>query len=152
MTHMIDSLLVFHTVNLSMKAEKVLRAGGVPFKVLPLPKEIARGCSIAIGINGGDLAAAREALDQANTPLEAVYSRRGERWGAGRATEAARAATCRIYLDHHASTPRGCQGGHLFPFGRFRESFQRSFSGETSQRADGRIEKSRRAAPGRRQV
>jgi len=75
-----DALLVFHTVNLSLKAEKVLRAAGTPFHVVPLPRGIAAGCSIAIGTTGEDLVAARDALDQANVPIEAVYSQVHEGW------------------------------------------------------------------------
>ncbi len=114
MPETVDSLLVFQTVNLSMKAEKVLRAAGVPFNVLPLPKEITRGCSIAVGVARGNLPLAGEALDRANIPVEAIYSRRGETWEAGWGHHismvsppdqfAPPATTCSIYLDNNATT------------------------------------------------
>jgi cysteine desulfurase len=102
----VDALLVFHTTNLSMTGEKVLRAAGVDFQVLPLPKEITAGCSLAIGISGSDLPQAKAALEKANVPLEAVYSRVGDRWETptDRATPS-QERTCRIYLDNNATTP-----------------------------------------------
>jgi len=101
----IDSLLVFHTVKISMTAEKVLRAAGVRFEVRPLPKEIVAGCSIAIGVSSADLVAAREALDKANIPVEAIYSHVGEEWEIRPHPEGSPApGTCRIYLDNNATT------------------------------------------------
>jgi cysteine desulfurase len=102
----VDTLLVFHTTNLSMTGEKVLRAAGVDFQVLPLPKEIIAGCSLAIEIGEAALPQAKAALDEANVPLEAVYSRVGDRWETptDQATPS-RKKTCRIYLDNNATTP-----------------------------------------------
>jgi cysteine desulfurase len=100
-----DALLVFQTVSLSMRAEKVLRAAGIPFEVLALPKEITQGCSIAVGTTGEKLAPAVEALDQANTPVEAIYVRSADRWQpAGSVDEAALSERCSIYLDNNATT------------------------------------------------
>jgi len=105
MPQVIDALLVFQTVNLSMGAEKVLRAAGVPFEVLPLPKEITRGCSIAIGISPSNLSSATDALDKANMPVEAIYLRIADRWEpAGGEEEAAPSERDAIYLDNNATT------------------------------------------------
>jgi cysteine desulfurase len=105
MSEDVDSLLVFQTMNLSMRAEKVLRASGVPFEVLPLPKEITRGCSIAIGVSGQNLLTAAEVLDRANAPVEAVYRRPRDRWElAGEGETGTRQRPCFIYLDNNATT------------------------------------------------
>jgi len=105
MSEVVDSLLVFQTVNLSVRAEKVLRAAGVPFEVLPLPKEITRGCSIAIGVTGGILSTATDVLDRSNAPVEAVYRRAGDRWElAGEQDTAVSPRLCSIYLDNNATT------------------------------------------------
>lgn len=101
----VDTLLVFHTTNLAMTAEKVLRAAGVPFSVLPLPKEITAGCSLAIGVGEADLPQAKVALDEANVPVEAVYSRVEDLWETRiDQTTSSQERTCRIYLDNNATT------------------------------------------------
>ncbi len=99
-----ELLLVFHTVNLSLKAEKVLRAAGVLFQVTALPKEITSGCSIVIGIGNENLAEARDALDEANLPIGAVYSRLGKKWELFSGERQPERDNCFIYLDNNATT------------------------------------------------
>jgi cysteine desulfurase len=105
MSELVDALLVFPTVNLSMGAEKILRAAGVPFEVLPLPKEITRGCSIAIGVSDGILSTATDVLDRSNAPVEAVYRRVDDRWElAEQQDTGAPPRPCSIYLDNNSTT------------------------------------------------
>lgn len=105
MSEVVNALLVFPTVNLCVRAEKVLRAAGVPFEVLPLPQEITRGCSIAIGVRGEDVATAADVLDKWNAPVEAIYRCAGDRW---ELAEEERIVTfprlSSVYLDNNATT------------------------------------------------
>lgn len=105
MADVVDGLLVFSTVSLCLKAERILRASGIPFEVLPLPTEIIRGCSIAIGVSGENVTTAAEVLDQWNAPIEAIYKRAGDHWRlSGEEGTARSARLCPVYLDNNATT------------------------------------------------
>lgn len=41
-------IMLFETVSLAMKAEKILKAEGIPFKLIPIPKEISPDCGICL--------------------------------------------------------------------------------------------------------
>ncbi len=41
-------VILFETVSQAMKAEKILKAEGIPFKLIPIPKEISPDCGICL--------------------------------------------------------------------------------------------------------
>ena len=41
-------IVLFETVSRAMKAEKILKAHGLPFKLIPIPKEISPECGICL--------------------------------------------------------------------------------------------------------
>lgn len=43
-------LVLFPSVHGLMRAEGLLRRAGIPFEVLPTPKEISRECGMCLGI------------------------------------------------------------------------------------------------------
>jgi len=45
-----DYLLSFHSTHKALKAESILKAQGVEFRLLPAPKEIAAYCALVISI------------------------------------------------------------------------------------------------------
>jgi cysteine desulfurase len=104
MKEVIDALLVFQTVNLSLKAEEVLRGSGIRFQVLPLPKEIARGCSIAIGLTQGDLSTATDAVEQANIAVDHAYLKEEDAWHPLSPARSDVSPACEVYLDNNATT------------------------------------------------
>jgi hypothetical protein len=55
-------LVLFPGVHALMRAERLLEAVGIPFEVLPTPKEISRECGMCLGIDDGLEARVRAAL------------------------------------------------------------------------------------------
>ncbi len=47
-----EYLLSFQSTQKALKAESVLKASGVDFRLLPAPKEIAAYCALVISIKG----------------------------------------------------------------------------------------------------
>jgi hypothetical protein len=50
-----EYLLSFHSTHKALKAESVLKAKDVDFKLLPAPKEVAAYCALVISIKGDAL-------------------------------------------------------------------------------------------------
>lgn len=59
------ALLVFDSTNTALKAERVLKAAGVPTTVIPTPQEITAECGIALLVSGKRIEAAVLAMDAA---------------------------------------------------------------------------------------
>lgn len=56
-------LLLFDSTSLALKAERVARAAGVTFSVIPTPSEYSSGCGIALLLDDDQVAGARRALE-----------------------------------------------------------------------------------------
>ncbi|OPY88419.1 MAG: hypothetical protein A4E73_03380 [Syntrophaceae bacterium PtaU1.Bin231] len=55
-------IILFKSVSYAMKAEKILQAEGIPFKLIPIPKEISPDCGICLRIAAECETAVREVL------------------------------------------------------------------------------------------
>ena len=49
---------LFQSVSVAMKAENALKAAGVPYKLIPVPKEISSECGICVRFLPSDKASA----------------------------------------------------------------------------------------------
>ncbi len=50
---MADYLLTFPSTYTALKAEEYLRRDGLPFRLLPTPSGLVRGCGLSIGFGEG---------------------------------------------------------------------------------------------------
>lgn len=46
---------IFESVNQSMWAIKILKAGGIPHKLIPVPRHISSDCGVCIRIESSDV-------------------------------------------------------------------------------------------------
>ncbi|MCX5852782.1 MAG: DUF3343 domain-containing protein [Deltaproteobacteria bacterium] len=44
------NIILFKSVSYALKAEKILKAEGIPFKLIPVPKHISSDCGICLRI------------------------------------------------------------------------------------------------------
>lgn len=46
-------VLLFPSVNHALKAEKILKAAGMPYKLIPVPRHLSSDCGICLRIQTG---------------------------------------------------------------------------------------------------
>lgn len=63
-------VFLFPNVNLTLKAEKVLKEKGIPYKLIPVPKHISSDCGVCIRVKDEDLDRVRDALKDFNVRIE----------------------------------------------------------------------------------
>ncbi|MGZ9265413.1 MAG: DUF3343 domain-containing protein [Candidatus Deferrimicrobiaceae bacterium] len=71
-------ILIFHGTHQVLSAEKRLKEGGVPLRLIPVPRRLTSDCGLAIRIPFGQRDRAREILSGARLlPLSAHLPREG---------------------------------------------------------------------------
>jgi hypothetical protein len=66
-------VLLFNSVTHALTAEKLLKAQGLTFKVIPVPKAISSDCGICIRFDPGDESLIRDAL-RCRVEVESIVS------------------------------------------------------------------------------
>jgi hypothetical protein len=57
------SVILFESVSSALHAEKILKAGGIAHKIIPVPKHFSSDCGVCIRVDGEDLQQAGRALE-----------------------------------------------------------------------------------------
>jgi len=57
------SVILFHSVNGAIKAEKILKGEGVPYKLIPVPRHLSSDCGLALRFEKKDEARVRELIE-----------------------------------------------------------------------------------------
>ncbi len=57
-----------------MRAEKVLKKGGVTVKLIPTPREYSSDCGMAVRFNVQDMDAVRVLLEQARVEVAGIHT------------------------------------------------------------------------------
>lgn len=57
-----EMILIFRGTHQVMSAEKHLKKGGVPMRLIPVPRRLTSDCGLAIRIHPGEQGRARQAL------------------------------------------------------------------------------------------
>ena len=71
-----EMILIFRGTHQVMSAEKHLKRGGVPMRLIPVPRRLTSDCGLAIRINPEEQGRAREVLAAAKLfPVSAHYLR-----------------------------------------------------------------------------
>lgn len=55
-------VVLFKSVNQTMWAEKILKAKGIPHKLIPVPRHISSDCGVCLRITAEDMEDVRSAL------------------------------------------------------------------------------------------
>lgn len=71
-------ILIFRGTHQVMSAEKRLKGGGVPMRLIPVPRRLTSDCGLAIRINPEERERAREVLAAAKLLPVSAHLLRGE--------------------------------------------------------------------------
>lgn len=70
-----DYILAFVSAHGALKAESVLNASGVPNRVLPAPKTLAKYCDLVLSVGEGNLERALAVLKKGRVKTKGVWRR-----------------------------------------------------------------------------
>jgi hypothetical protein len=73
-----STVFIFQSIHQVLKAEKALERAGLPFDLIPVPKEVNPECGMAVETSARHASAVRHLLDQTSLRLVAVYHRSGK--------------------------------------------------------------------------
>ncbi len=65
---------LFHNTSAVMRAEKVLKKGGVTVKLIPTPREFSSDCGMAVRFDAQDMDAVRVLLEQARVEVAGIHT------------------------------------------------------------------------------
>lgn len=65
---------LFHNTSAVMRAEKVLKKGGVTVKLIPTPREFSSDCGLAVRFDAPDMERVRVLLEQAHVELAGIHT------------------------------------------------------------------------------
>jgi len=74
------TIFVLSSIHHVLSGEKILKAAGAAFDLIPVPKEVNPDCGMAIEAMPGSEVAVLDALTEAGLVIEAVYRREGRRF------------------------------------------------------------------------
>jgi hypothetical protein len=66
-------IVLFHSTNWAIKAEKVLQRAGLEVKLIPVPRHLSSDCGVCIRFNWADEEAVRRALEEAQVEIEGIH-------------------------------------------------------------------------------
>ena len=75
-----EYIMAFGSTHKALKAESVLKAEAIPFKLLPAPKALAAYCALVISVDEGVLERAERALAGADAGPKSIYRKVGEEY------------------------------------------------------------------------
>lgn len=76
--HKVSTVFILQSIHQVLKAEKALQRAGLPFDLIPVPKEVNPECGMAIETPAKDAARVRNLLVESRLKLVAVYHRNGK--------------------------------------------------------------------------
>ncbi len=68
-----EVILIFRGTHQVMSAEKILKGGGVPMRLIPVPRRLTSDCGLAIRIFPPDKVRARKVLSRAGLLPRSVH-------------------------------------------------------------------------------
>lgn len=75
---MMEYILGFGTPHRALKAEQILKEACLSFRLLPVPKALDASCGLVIRVAGGELDAAKSALENSGVRPRSIYRKEGE--------------------------------------------------------------------------
>ncbi len=68
-----EIVLIFRGTHQVLAAEKALKRGGVPMRLIPVPRRLTSDCGLAIRIPASDRRSARSVLGKAGIPPRSAH-------------------------------------------------------------------------------
>lgn len=65
---------LFHNTSAVMRAEKILKKGGVTVKLIPTPREFSSDCGMAVRFDAQDMETVRVLLEQAHVEVAGIHT------------------------------------------------------------------------------
>lgn len=65
---------LFHNTSAVMRAEKVLKKGGVAVKLIPTPREFSSDCGLAVRFDAQETERVRVLLEQARVEMAGIHT------------------------------------------------------------------------------
>ncbi len=66
-------VVLFHTTNAALQAEKVLRQGGVAVKLIPVPRKLSTDCGVALRFPWEEVEKVRERVEGAGVEILGIH-------------------------------------------------------------------------------
>ena len=73
-----EYIALFGSVTRVMKAEKILKSEGIPFKLMPSPRTIPSPCGLAIKVGEAELPDAERVLEEKKMKITHLYLKKEE--------------------------------------------------------------------------
>ncbi|MHB0859574.1 MAG: DUF3343 domain-containing protein [Anaerolineae bacterium] len=74
MTEPTYGIVLFHTTSAALRGEKLAKAAGLTVKLIPVPRELASDCGLALRFPWGDRGQVSAVLDEAGLEHAGVYA------------------------------------------------------------------------------
>ena len=75
-----DFIAVFHSIHRVMKAEKILKGGGLPILLIPEPRQISYDSGLDLRYAPEDAERVRDLLETQGLPPAEVYQYQGDKY------------------------------------------------------------------------
>jgi len=66
-------VVLFHSTNWAIKAEKVLQGAGLEVKLIPVPRHLSSDCGVCLRFDWANEGAVRRALEEARVEFEGIH-------------------------------------------------------------------------------
>ena len=67
------AVILVHSTNYALRAEKVLLEAGISCKLIPVPRHLGSDCGVCVRVERAHLEAALEALEAAQVEINQVH-------------------------------------------------------------------------------
>jgi hypothetical protein len=66
-------VVLFHSTQVAIKAEKILKVAGIKIKLIPVPRHLSSDCGICLRFEFGDAQMVEATLASKGVQMEGVY-------------------------------------------------------------------------------
>jgi len=73
MSKSLYGVVLFHSTNWAIKAERVLQKAGLEVKLIPVPRHLSSDCGVCVRFNWADEEGVRRALEVARVEIEGLH-------------------------------------------------------------------------------
>jgi len=73
MTTVAHTVLLFHTSNHALRAEKLLKQAGVACRLIPVPRHLSSDCGVCVRVDRPDRVAAERAVLDAGVDIAGIH-------------------------------------------------------------------------------
>ena len=67
------AVILLHSTNHALRAEKVLGSAGIGTKLIPVPRQLSSDCGVCVRIGRPEREAARRALEAAGVEIDGLH-------------------------------------------------------------------------------